>query len=56
MKRVRYFRRPVALLIPRKMRPDELPVVRRLWWRWRRHEGVELPAESDIIIIRGGRS
>ena len=28
---------------------------RPIWWRLRRHEGVELPAERDVILIAGGR-
>ena len=30
-------------------------VVRRLWWRWRRHHGVALPAERGVILIDGWR-
>jgi hypothetical protein len=55
MRRVRYFRAPVDQLVPRPMRPDELPDVRRLWWRQRRHKGMELPAERGLIVIKGGR-
>ena len=55
MNRVRYFRYPVFRLFPCPMRVDELPDVRRLWWRQRRHEGVELPAERGVILIRGGK-
>ena len=55
MRRVRYFRFPVVRLVPRPMRPDELPDVRHLWWRWRRHEGVELPPEPGVILIPGGK-
>ncbi len=54
MNRVRYFRVPVDRLIPRPMRPDELPNVRRLWWRFAR-QGHRLPAEKHIIVLDGGR-
>ena len=30
--------------------------VRALWWRMRRHHGVELPPERGTIVIPGGRS
>jgi hypothetical protein len=56
MKRASYFRVPVPRLFPRPMRPDELPDVRRVWWHWRRHEGLKLPPERGVILIRGGRS
>ncbi len=56
MRRAPYFRYPVVLLIPRKMRPEELPDIRRVWWRWRRREGVELPPQEGVILIRGGQS
>ena len=55
MNRARYFRLPVFRLFPRPMRPDELPHVRRLWWHWRRHEGVNLPAEKNVIVVEGGK-
>ena len=55
MRRARYYRLPVFRLFPRPMRPDELPDVRRVWWHWRRHEGLELPPERGVILIRGGR-
>ncbi len=39
----------------RAMRPDELPEVRKLYWR---HvaEGNRLPAERGVILIDGGLS
>ncbi len=55
MKRPHYFRIPVFRLFPRPMRPDELPDVRRLWWRWRRREGVKLPPERGVILLWGGK-
>ena len=54
MKRLRYYRLPVFRLFPRQMRPDELPHVRRLWWRFAR-QGHRLPAEKHIIVLDGGR-
>ena len=32
-----------------------LAVLRRTWWRLRRHYGVRLPAERGVIVINGGR-
>ncbi len=46
---------PAGLLVPREMRPDELPDIRRLWWRQRRHDGVELPSERGVILFEGGK-
>ena len=38
--------------------PTQLPVreLRAMWWRLRRREGVELPAEATIVILTGGKS
>ena len=41
--------------IPRTIRPQERSLVVACWWRMRR-EGVHLPAEKGVIVIRGGRS
>jgi hypothetical protein len=29
--------------------------VLELWWRQRRHHGVDLPAERGVVAIEGGR-
>ena len=55
MRRDPYFRVPVFRLFPRPMRPDELPDVRRVWWRQRRHEGIALPPERGVILLPGGK-
>ncbi len=44
---------PTGLLVPPDIRPDELPDVRLVWWRQRRHEGVELPPQEGVISIPG---
>ena len=46
---------PVCQLLPRPVRPNELPELRRLWWAHAR-EGHRLPAELEIILIEGGAS
>ena len=43
---------PVDRLIPRPIRPDEVPHVRRIWWRLTR-VGHRLPAEPNIIVMQG---
>ncbi len=43
----------VAQLIPRPVRPDEIPEVRALWWR-QAALGHRLPAEIGVIVIEGG--
>ncbi len=43
----------VAELVPRPVRPDEIPELRALWWR-QAALGHRLPAELDIIVIKGG--
>jgi hypothetical protein len=45
---------PVSQLLPRPVRPDELPELRALWWR-HRAQGVPLPPEFGVIAIEGGR-
>ncbi len=49
-----YIRFPVDRLIPRPIRPDEVPHVRRVWWR-QAALGYRLPAESGLILLDGGR-
>ncbi len=44
----------VAQLVPRDVRPDEVPELRALWWR-QRALGHRLPAELGIIVLEGGR-
>ena len=46
---------PVSQLLPRPVRPDEIPELRAMWWRQARL-GHRLPAEAGIIAIEGGRS
>ena len=43
----------IAQLVPRDVRPDEIPEVRALWWR---HAalGRRLPAELGVILLEGG--
>ncbi len=48
------YRVPVHRLFPRRIRPDELPHIRRVWWNQAR-SGRRLPAEKGIILLRGGR-
>lgn len=42
-------------LPPARLDSSAAQQVRELWWRQRCHEGVELPAERGVIVIRGGR-
>ncbi len=42
----------IAQLVPRDVRPDELPELRALWWR-QAALGHRLPAEIDVIVING---
>ncbi len=44
----------VVHLLPRPVRPDELPELRALWWR-QAALGHRLPAELGVIVIEGGR-
>lgn len=41
-------------LIPRPVRPDEIPELRRMWWQLTA-DGNQLPAEAGIILLDGGR-
>ncbi len=50
-----YIRFPVDRLIPRPIRPDEIPHVRRVWWRLTTH-GHRLQPERSVIMIDGGAS
>ena len=43
----------VTQLVPRDVRPDEIPELRALWWRQARL-GHRLPAERGVIVIEGG--
>ncbi len=45
---------PLDSLIPRPMRSDEVPHVRRVWWR-QAALGHRMPAESGLILFEGGR-
>ena len=45
----------VSQLLPRPVRPDELPELRRIWWS-QAAAGFRLPAEAGVILIEGGRS
>ncbi len=44
-----------AQLIPRPVRPDELARLRAIWWNLAAL-GHRLPAEIDVIVIKGGAS
>ena len=43
----------IAQLVPRPVRPDELAVLRSIYWRLAAL-GHRLPAEIDVIVIEGG--
>ena len=43
-----------AQLVPRPVRPGEVPELRALWWR-QATLGHRLPAEQDVIVVDGGR-
>ncbi len=43
-----------AQLVPRPVRPGEVPELRALWWRLA-PQGHRLPAERGVIVIEGGR-
>ncbi len=45
---------PTSQLLPRPVRPDELPELRAMWWR-QVALGHRLPAELGVIVIEGGR-
>ena len=44
----------VAQLVPRPVRPDEVPELRAIFWR-QVALGHHLPAEIGVIVIEGGR-
>jgi hypothetical protein len=44
---------PVSQLLPRPVRPDEIPELRALWWR-QVALGHRMPAEIGVITIEGG--
>jgi hypothetical protein len=44
----------VSQLVPRDVRPDEIPELRAMWWR-QAALGHRLPAERDIIVLEGER-
>ena len=46
---------PICQLLPRPVRPDEIPELRAMWWR-QAALGHRLPAEARIIVIDGGRA
>ena len=41
---------PVSQLVPRPVRPDEIPELRAIWWRQIAH-GIRLPAEPGVILL-----
>ena len=43
---------PVSQLLPRSVRPDEIPELRAMWWR-QIALGHRLPAELGVIVIEG---
>ena len=43
----------VVQLVPRDVRPDEIPELRAMWWR-QAALGNRLPAELGVIVIEGG--
>ncbi len=45
---------PTSQLLPRPVRPDELPELRAIFWR-QVALGHRLPAERGVIVIEGGR-
>lgn len=44
---------PVSQLRPRPIDPDELAILRAMWWR-QASAGHHLPAEIGVIVIEGG--
>ncbi len=44
---------PVSQLLPRDVRPDDLPELRSIYWR-QAALGRRLPAEINVIVIEGG--
>ncbi len=45
---------PVSQLAPRPIRVDEIPELRRIYWR-QAALGHRLPAERGVILLEGGR-
>ncbi len=45
----------IAQLVPRDVRPDELPDLRSLWWR-QAGLGHHLPPEIGVIVVEGGQA
>ncbi len=45
----------VAQLVPRDIRPDEVPELRAIFWR-QAALGHRLPAEIGVIVLEGGRA
>ncbi len=43
----------VSQLLPRPVRPDEIPELRAIWWR-QIALGHRLPAELGVILLDGG--
>lgn len=43
----------VAHLVPRDVRPDEIPELRAMWWR-QAALGHRLPAERVVIVLEAG--
>ncbi len=43
----------VSQLVPRDVRPDEIPELRAMWWR-QAAAGFRLPAELGVIVLEGG--
>ena len=44
----------VSQLVPRDVRPDEIPELRAIYWR-QAALGYRLPAERDVILIEGSK-
>ena len=43
----------IAQLVPRPVRPDEIPELRAIYWR-QAAAGFRLPAERGVILLQGG--
>ena len=43
----------VSQLLPRPVRPNEIPELRAVWWR-QAGLGHRLPAERGVIVLEGG--
>ena len=46
---------PVSQLLPRDVRPDDLPELRSIYWR-QAALGHRLPPERDVILLEGGQT